>query len=86
MNEGASDPSCSPLEGPGSEPLEWHFLQCFGERTPGEEIQDGACFLVSQRLTNQRQSLALSSIRMYIQDGSSHLAMGNHLGARLLYS
>ena len=21
---------------------EWHFLQCFGERTPGEDIQDGA--------------------------------------------
>ena len=20
--------------------LEWQFLQCFGERTPGEEIQD----------------------------------------------
>jgi len=20
---------------------DWHFLQCFGERTPGEEIQDG---------------------------------------------
>lgn len=21
---------------------EWQFLQCFGERTPGEEVQDGA--------------------------------------------
>jgi hypothetical protein len=20
---------------------EWHFLQCFGERTPGEDIQEG---------------------------------------------
>lgn len=28
----------------GSDPLEWQFLQCFGERTPGEEIQEGqAC-------------------------------------------
>lgn len=25
----------------GNEQLDWHFLQCFGERTPGEEIQDG---------------------------------------------
>ena len=25
----------------GSDPLEWQFLQCFGERTPGEEIQEG---------------------------------------------
>ncbi|KAA6425454.1 MAG: PP2A-twin subunit [Trebouxia sp. A1-2] len=24
----------------GSDPLEWQFLQCFGERTPGEEIQE----------------------------------------------
>jgi len=30
----------------GSDPLEWQFLQCFGERTPGEEIQEGpACHL-----------------------------------------
>ncbi len=29
-----------------SDPLEWQFLQCFGERTPGEEIQEGpACHL-----------------------------------------
>ena len=25
----------------GGEPLDWQFLQCFGERTPGEEIQEG---------------------------------------------
>lgn len=25
----------------GNEQLDWHFLQCFGERTPGEEIQNG---------------------------------------------
>ena len=24
-----------------SEPLDWQFLQCFGERTPGEKIQEG---------------------------------------------
>ena len=28
--------------GAGSEPLEWSFLQCFGERSPGEDIQEGA--------------------------------------------
>lgn len=25
-----------------SEPLQFEFLQCFGERTPGEDIQEGA--------------------------------------------
>lgn len=25
----------------GPEVLDWQFLQCFGERTPGEEIQEG---------------------------------------------
>ncbi|KAI8475043.1 MAG: WD40-repeat-containing domain protein [Monoraphidium minutum] len=25
---------------PGAEPVEWQFLQCFGERTPGEEVQE----------------------------------------------
>jgi hypothetical protein len=24
-----------------SSPVEWQFLQCFGERTPGEEVQEG---------------------------------------------
>ena len=28
--------------GPSAEPLEWHFSQVFGERTPGEEVQEGA--------------------------------------------
>lgn len=23
------------------EPLEWSFLQCFGERSPGEEVLEG---------------------------------------------
>ena len=29
--------------GPASagEPLEWHFSQVFGERSPGEEVQEG---------------------------------------------
>lgn len=26
----------------GADPgLDWNFLQCFGERTPGEEVQEG---------------------------------------------
>lgn len=24
-----------------AEPLEWHFSQVFGERSPGEEVQEG---------------------------------------------
>jgi hypothetical protein len=26
---------------PGPGVPEWQFLQCFGERTPGEEVQEG---------------------------------------------
>jgi hypothetical protein len=26
---------------PGGRNLDWQFLQCFGERVAGEEIQDG---------------------------------------------
>ena len=38
-----SPPAISTSTGLGgsSERLEWGFLQCFGERTPGEEIQEG---------------------------------------------
>lgn len=32
-------------------PEEWQFLQCFGERTPGEEVQDGEDCLL--RMTEQ---------------------------------
>ena len=28
-------------DGPAAQELEWQFLQCFGERTPGEEVQEG---------------------------------------------
>ena len=34
-------PEATSKSGPALEPLDWHFLQCFGERTPGEEIQEG---------------------------------------------
>jgi len=30
-------------QGP-SEPMDWNFLQCFGERAPGEEVQEGECW------------------------------------------
>ena len=39
------------MAGFSGRPLDWQFLQCFGERTPGEEIQDGkseGCLGVSQ--------------------------------------
>ena len=34
-------PEATSKSGSALEPLDWHFLQCFGERTPGEEIQEG---------------------------------------------
>ena len=45
----------------GSDPLEWQFLQCFGERTPGEEIQEGQkCHLSQLQLlaAQEKQQLA----------------------------
>lgn len=33
------------------EPLDWQFLQCFGERTPGEEIQEGGCAQLALRFS-----------------------------------
>ena len=41
MSEGASGGTVATGS---SDPLEWQFLQCFGERTPGEEIQEGQPF------------------------------------------
>lgn len=29
------------LDGCIDSALDWNFLQCFGERTPGEEVQEG---------------------------------------------
>jgi hypothetical protein len=34
-------PIVGPSPTPSAEPLEWHFSQVFGERTPGEEVQEG---------------------------------------------
>lgn len=35
-------PSLNPASTSGSnEAREWEFLQCFGERSPGEDIQEG---------------------------------------------
>ena len=31
----------------GAPPVEWQFLQCFGERTPGEEVQEGQSLGIS---------------------------------------
>ena len=41
MDAGPGPGSHSTASSDGSDQLDWHFLQCFGERTPGEEIQDG---------------------------------------------
>ena len=41
MVDNTPSPTGSTGIGGSSEPLEWGFLQCFGERTPGEEIQEG---------------------------------------------
>lgn len=32
--------ACPPGAAAGAEPLEWHFSQVFGERSPGEEVQE----------------------------------------------
>ena len=61
----------------GSDPLEWQFLQCFGERTPGEEIQEGlACHLplcaYATLLANKLSKLAVEySLKVQL---ASHLA------------
>ena len=41
MDAGPGPGSLSTSSKNSNEQLDWHFLQCFGERTPGEEIQDG---------------------------------------------
>ncbi|CAL8469686.1 g9227 [Coccomyxa elongata] len=38
MDAGPGPGSLASLD--GAQPLDWQFLQCFGERTPGEEIQE----------------------------------------------
>jgi hypothetical protein len=37
--------ACPPGAAAGAEPLEWHFSQVFGERSPGEEVQEGELML-----------------------------------------
>jgi hypothetical protein len=32
--------------GDSDDALDWNFLQCFGERTPGEEVQEGTTALL----------------------------------------
>lgn len=38
-----------------AEPLEWHFSQVFGERSPGEEVQEGglSCATASRERASQ---------------------------------
>lgn len=44
----------------GGEQLDWQFLQCFGERTPGEEIQEGVSNRSSNKLAAKRHMEVLS--------------------------
>lgn len=46
---GTEDGSASVPGGP-PQPLEWKFSQVFGERTAGEEVQEGIIFLSSESL------------------------------------
>lgn len=45
MEQGGASSGMTSISG-ASEPLDWQFLQCFGERTPGEEIQEGRSFII----------------------------------------
>lgn len=40
QSTGSPTVSTSSISGATAEPIQWQFLQCFGERTPGEEIQE----------------------------------------------
>lgn len=42
MINGGSETAVAPVG--GSQPLDWKFSQVFGERTAGEEIQEGVLF------------------------------------------
>ena len=55
MSEGATGGTVATSS---SDPLEWQFLQCFGERTPGEEIQEGQ----HSRLLQYRQHNPLKAL------------------------
>lgn len=55
MSEGATGGTVATSS---SDPLEWQFLQCFGERTPGEEIQEGQ----QSRLVQYRQQDPLKAL------------------------
>jgi len=47
MDAGPGPGSIAALD--GAQPRDWQFLQCFGERTPGEEIQEGVEFSLSRK-------------------------------------
>ena len=58
MDAGPGPGSLSSTSLNGNEQLDWHFLQCFGERTPGEEIQDGRLIQKTGSARTQRRMLA----------------------------
>lgn len=46
MNANGAEEARRPAASPRL-PLEWKFSQVFGERTAGEEVQEGAVFMLS---------------------------------------
>ena len=69
-------------EGQGSQPageeaLDWHFLQCFGERTPGEEIQEGTSCSPSPGLVSL-MGLACHFLWSWMPDGPSAALCADH--------
>ena len=47
-----SDRGSAEAAAPSPPPLEWKFSQVFGERTVGEEVQEGTCFFQPFRIVD----------------------------------
>lgn len=52
--------------GPSAPELEWHFSQVFGERTPGEEVQDGERDFREPRCAGQAVTLTVARRRLLL--------------------
>jgi len=68
--DGAAAPAAS---GGPVEPWDWAFLQCFGERSPGEDIQEGARALRSCTATGVAERRPAVARRL-IAHGAAALA------------
>ena len=54
--------------GKGQDPVEWNFLQCFGERTPGEEVQEGELPRASRQTPSVAARAPRGAVRACIPD------------------